>query len=218
MNVYSYIKKFLPLFFWENGVDKKKAELGPRKITLSTGQLDLVFPARYDRWKRQDRILLFASKLKAQGLHINLIFCGHISDKNYFEELKCNAQNLGLEYITEFLGPVPPEQLKKLIIQADLVPFFYDFSNYGNVFIECSLLGALTVVLNDGSTDCFSKKGKVNILVDDEDDAVQKILYYLENVSEISKIKTKCMDTAQEHYMSWDDRCLREISLIKQYA
>lgn len=213
---FCYIKKSLPLFFWENGVDKKSAKIGQGKITSSNGQLDLVFPARYDRWKRQDRILLFASKLKAQGLRINVTFCGHIYDKKYFEELRCYAQDLDLEDDTRFLGPVPPTQLTNLIIQSDLVPFFYDFSNYGNVFIECSLLGALTVVLNDGSTDCFSKRDKVNILVKDEDDAVKQILHYIENASEISKIKKKCMDMAQQHYMSWNDRSLREISLIKQ--
>lgn len=213
---FCFVKRFLPLYFWENGVDQGLLKSDIRKQTSFAGAINILVPARYDRWKRQDRILLLAKKLKDQGIHIDLIFCGHIYDKSYFAGLMDCAKKLGLNENTSFLGPVPPDQLTNLILKTDFIPFFYDFSNYGNVFIECSLLGAFIVVLNDGSTDTFSKKDKVNLLVENEDDAAKQILHYMNNLKELDEIRRNCKNNAKIHYKSWSDRIVDELTLIKQ--
>ena len=215
---FCYRKNINKLIFWENGVSKFSILNYKNFINNNKNDtINICYPARYDPWKRQDKVLQFASILINRGYDINVTFCGHIYDLKYYNSLVSYSDKLNIKKYVTFEKQLSKSDLNHLIISSDVVPFFYDYSNYGNVFIECCLLGSFIIVLDDSSTHSFTAGNDVCVLVKDEIEAVEKFIYYFNNPSMINTIKSRCMEHASIYFEHWNTRVNKEISLLSNY-
>lgn len=216
--VYKYLtnqKANYKFYFMLNGVDLPKPM---SKDNLSQDCFKspfMVYPARIARWKRQHLAIDILKGLHDKGLLMNLYFAGHITDMDYWDEIKGKITNYGLDSYVTYLGTVDKTLLYSLYQNAVAVLSLYELSNLGNVVIEALSYGAIVLSLNDGSLDTIVESGKTAILVNDSSEAVNQILFYYKNYSKTLEIRNLATHKASEIFKDWDSRAEEEIQLIE---
>ena len=219
-------KRLYKYYFWLNGVKKDQDTITEETIdnylsSIGVTQKDnlLLYPARYDPWKRQELAIEILHNLpdKIRG-QFKLLLCGHNFDKEYYEQLKKIVDSYGLINQVIFHDPIEPTILHTLMASSFAVLSLYKFSNLGNVIIEASLAGAFVFTVKDGSTDFLIDNGVTGISLPYDDNFVSsiasQIVQYSENKELTDSIKQNLKKRAELTFLSWEQRSENEIELI----
>jgi glycosyltransferase involved in cell wall biosynthesis len=224
-----FFKNFYRFKFWLNGVNKEKSVLPEEKVLEFlksigvTSQTNLiVYPARYDRWKRQHKALEILDKLShKQKSNIKLLFCGHIYDESYYHELKQMAINLQLEEYVIFNEAIPNDLLQGVFKKSFMVMSLYELSNLGNVVIEASINGSIILTIDDKSTEFLIKNYQTGFAIKDNDkfipNAVKVIQDLISDTLLKRKIESKMKQHSEDKFLTWKERSELEVALIKKY-
>lgn len=209
--------------FWLNGVDieidKEESSLQANEILELQGLNGdlpfLLYPARYDPWKRHDLALEILRRLCKNGqTSLQLLCCGHIYDKTYYATLAENVKKLNLVNRVKLSEPLPKEELQVLYSEALATFSLYDQSNLGNVLIEAAVRGAVIIARNDRTTDFIIKHGDTGFLVDDSSDAAYVILSLLADPAKRTEMSSRVKKLADSVFQTWEQRSEQEIELI----
>lgn len=217
--VYNYLtnqQSKYKFYFMLNGVDLPIQV--PNQENISIKQVKspfILYPARIARWKRQHLALEILKSLHDNGFPINLYFAGHITDLNYWNQIKERIVDYGLESFVTYLGTVDRSVLFNMYKKAMVVMSLYEVSNMGNVVIEALQSGAIVMSLNDGSLQAVIVNGQNGILIDNPHDAVNEIKHLINDNYNINAIRERAEYSASELFKDWTTRAEEEIQLIQ---
>lgn len=202
-------------YFWTNGVNREYINQVLDEYTNTPSQKFIFYPARIDRWKRQDNVIRILAELKNKGIDLFCIFAGSIETGNeqYLNELKELANELGVANQIDFVGNKNLNQIIKFHRDAIATLSLYDVCNFTNVFHEMMASGAVAIVKKDGVTDTIIDHGIDGFLVESNDDVV-KILMNIIDLDN-SRIREKAIIKSKKYIKNWDERIDDEIDLIK---
>lgn len=222
--------KLYTFHFWLNGIEKSNAGTTDKyfpsllhSLAINSTTNLLLFPARYDSWKRQHLAVEIMKELHSSCEEkFQLLFCGHKYDQKYYNEIVDLVSSYGLENHIFFRGPIPQLDLSKLMANSFGVFSLYDFSNLGNVMIEASIAGAFIITIQDGSTDCLIENDITGIALPFDESYVKnvsnKLIHYYKNSESVTEIKNNVRLRADALFLSWDQRSQNEIILLKESA
>jgi len=220
-------KKQYKFYFWFNGVNKTIDDSSTSEPQSLLNQLNikpddrlLLYPARYDPWKRQELAIAILHKLSIYGDHnFKLLFCGHKYDVKYYNNLIDLVTLYGLKGHVIFSEPFNPPVLHKLMTYSFATLSFYEFSNLGNVMIEASLAGSFIITIRDGSTDFLIENDVTGLALPLTGDYVSsiahQIIQYSANEVRTKKIRQNLKKRADEFFLTWEQRSHNEIELIE---
>jgi len=214
--VYNYFTKNkanYDFYFMLNGVDLPDPSSKSLDV-ISYKSPYLVYPARIARWKRQHLAIDILRRLHDKGLPMNLYLAGHITDIGYWNEIKDNISECGLESFVTYLGTVDRETLYCLYRNAIAVLSLYEHSNLGNVVIEALINGSVVLSFDDGSLGCFIESGVNGILVGSIDEAVEQIDLLCHNMDLLFEIRKSAEFKASRDFKDWSTRVEEEIQLV----
>jgi len=200
--------------FWKTGIDIKSIKDVQSTIRIPKHDY-LFFAARFDSWKRHDRILKILHLLHQEGLNIHLYLAGNVTYNNSYDDFKQLVQEYGLDEYVHFLGAIRQDDVKSLAYHAVANPLMYDVSNLGNVFFETFSVGAIILGLNDGTLNEYLKDGVNGFLIEDEQHACKNILNLLENIKLRGEMSRNAIDFARKNFLSLDERFDKEVTLIE---
>jgi glycosyltransferase involved in cell wall biosynthesis len=208
-------KKHYDYYFWKTGVAIENIEDINSTIQIPDHDY-LFFAARFDNWKRHDRILDLLRILHDQGLHLHLYFAGGVQSRSYHATIHKMVKSLKLEDYVHFLGPVKQHDLKVLAYRAIANPLMYDVSNLGNVFFESFSTGAIVIGINDGSLEEYITHNKNGFIVNNEEEAAKVIRNVLQDNDYAQIIRRSAVISAREKVLTIDERFDMEVDLIEK--
>lgn len=203
--------------FWKTGVEIKAIEEVSSKVPKPDHPY-LFFAARFDRWKRHDKVLLVLKRLHDAGYPVHLYLCGSVQSRICLQEIKMLISELELEEHVHFLGSVSQNDVRFYAYHAVANPFFYDHSNLGNVFFETFSTGSVVVGLNDGSLNEYVEHGKNGFLVKDVEQAANIIGEILAGKIDSAALRAAALQTARETVIDRNLRFDTEVDLIEAIA
>lgn len=202
-----------PLYFWRNGYEPLDTKL-LRDIRIPDG-FYLLYVARLVDWKRQDRAIQLLHEAKKLGIELPLYLAGQKTDTKYIQKLLDIAEELGVSSQVHYLGAISLAEVAAYSANALACLSFYDFDNFGNVFIEYVTNGGIVLSLDDGSLDDVIHSGENGFLVHDMTEGAQVVQQLFQNPEMRTQIRVKAQETAHDYFLTWDDRVLKEIHLIE---
>lgn len=202
-------------YFWKTGIAIKGIDELESNITVPEHDY-LFFAARFDNWKRHDRIIKILHLLHLKGKHLHLYFAGSIASQNYYDEIQDLVSKYGLEDYVHFLGTIKQDDLKMYAYNAVANPLMYDVSNLGNVFFEMFSVGSVIIGLNDGTLDDYVIDKKNGFIINDEEEACIIIEKLLEDKSMLEDIRENAITYVKENVPSIDERFDMEVDLIEK--
>lgn len=206
---------------WRTGIDMAPVE-SCRSTEAPPKEDYLFFAGRFDRTKRQDRVLRIAKGIHGRGWPVHVYFAGPLepgpSDPSYLTELHEVVVELGLSGYVHFLGGVPQETLRVFAKQAVATVFMQEVSNMGNVFYEAMAAGSVVVASDDGYVGRFIEQGVNGFVVDGLEGAVSAIQGLLEEPERRESIGARAREAALKHFTSSEERFGREVSLIERFV
>lgn len=207
-----FFKKDYKFYFWINGVDfvDKIDEINNHSKPF------LLYTARIDSWKRQDRAIELLNILHRENIKFYLLFAGHEYNSEYGKSLRALVQEYNLSDYVEFLGAIENNRLLTFMKSAFVNLFFYDVSNKGNAFIESFMAGGVIVALNDGSVNQYIKNGENGFLVNNEVEASKIIISLIKDEAKRKSVAQNVRIDAKKMFKSWDQRVDIELQLILQ--
>jgi len=204
-------------YYWHNGVDRVPETSVQAPTEFAPGQEGrpfLAYVARLDYWKRQDIALELIAELQRRGLIVHLLVAGQTHVPDWLEELRLRSHTLGISHLVHFLGVVDSAQRTWLFREAVASLSFYDVSNLGNVFHEMLAAGAVVLAKNDGSLNKFLVDGENGFLVDNVEQAAERVAGLLSHPDRGSVLRKNARDSSSRLMLSWSDRVDRELGLI----
>ncbi len=204
-------------FFPVNGVDNRDIDpTSPRYDHYRyLGKNFIIYPARIDSWKRQDKALEVVALLKNEyRVPVTLVFAGHISDAAYYKSLKQQTRDKAMDDNVVFLGPIPHDDLLYLEDQAIALLSFYDVSNFGNVAIEALKRGVIVVSLNDGSLDNYIEHEKTGFLVNSSKEAAAIVRRLIQKTETTCSMKQRIRIANRNVFKTWNERAFDEYMII----
>lgn len=202
-------------YFWKTGIDMKTIDqLNP---TLPIPKHPYIFfAARFDGWKRHDKVLKIVHLLHQRGEKIHLYFAGNITYNSRFEEIKALVHEYHLDSFVHFMGAISQDDVKNYAYHAVANPLMYDISNLGNVFFELLSVGAVVLGKNDGTLDAYLKHEKNGFVINSEEEAVEIIEILLKMNDIVNNIKKNAVFFARKNFLSIDERFDKEVYLIER--
>lgn len=176
----------------------------------------MFFSARFDKWKRHDRIIKILHNLHLKDIRLHLYFAGSVESEIYYQEIKELVGNYSLNDYVHFLGAIKQDDLKVYAYNAIANPLMYDMSNLGNVFFEIFSTGSIVIGLNDGSLNEYLVDGENGFVINNEDEACLVIENLIKNNDITEKIRESAIHCAKLKFLSIDDRFDMEVDLIEQ--
>jgi len=160
--------------FWQDGVDRPPpvASSGREDIlswapaNLRADSLWILSCSRLSYWKRIDRILRAIEIAKRQGCDCQAIVAGDGPEQDRLHAL---VEVAGLQQEVVWLGPVPHDNIWRLMNVADVFVIANDVTNRCNPLFEAILAGLPVVSVRDSATADLLTDGK-NALLAERDD------------------------------------------------
>lgn len=208
-------KKKYDYYFWKTGVATKEIGTIESRVELPKHEY-IFFAARFDHWKRHDRILKILYNLHCRKLYVHLYFAGGIQSQSYYREIKELVHKYDLADYVHFLGPVKQDDLKLYAYHAVANPLMYDISNLGNVFFEIFSVGSVVIGLNDGSLNDYLIHEENGFVVNNESEASVIVEKLLRNKEITHRIRENAASCARRKFLSLDARFDMEVDLIEQ--
>lgn len=211
-------KKKYDFYYWRTGVNKNHP-IQDLAIEKEVANLDyIVYPARIDYTKRQDKAIKVLKLLHQKGSKLHLFLIGQFCDYNYYEKLQKEIKMEGLEKYVHFTEGVTQNQVKVYANSAKACILTEDYSNRGNVFFEIFSIGVPIIAFDNGSLNEYVINKHSGYLVKNEEEMADCV-FRLEKVpEERTKITKNALQIANEKVLSIDDRFDLEVELIKHYA
>ncbi|MEJ5306932.1 MAG: glycosyltransferase [candidate division WOR-3 bacterium] len=204
----------IKFYFWKTGIDMSLPE-NSKQIPKDNY---LYFAARYQEWKRQDRVLRVLKILEGKGYNINLIFTGSITSVNYYESLKNLARELNIFEKVFFEREIPKDEVKIIAKNAVANLLMADYSNLGNVFFEIFSIGSLIISLKNRALEEYIINGYNGFLVENEEEAAEVVIKILKGDIDTNFVKQNARKTALERFLSIEERFDKEVELIERTA
>ncbi len=208
------LKKY-DFYFWKTGIDLTPIEELESNISVPEDDY-LFFAARFDNWKRHDRVLKILHNLHLRGKQIHLYFAGNITSENYYAAVLDLVKEYGLDDYVHFLGAIKQNDLKVYAYNAVANLFMYDVSNLGNVFFESFSVGSVVIGINDGSLNDYIINEENGFIVDDEEEASVIVEKLLQDKDMTERIRANAIKCAEEKFLSIDTRFDMEVDLIEK--
>ena len=149
--------------------------------------------------RKNNITLLKAFNLIKDKIDLNLIFCGGQKDEKIFNELQNFVQANKLETRVRFYFSIPEEEKNWLLLNATLFVNPSTFEGFGRTPIDAALCN-IPVISSKATSLYEATQGLVNYYENpiDEIELSQKILYILNNptqISDLTSISDKLMQT-----------------------
>lgn len=209
--------------YWINGVnpapETSYESINNFKESLVNSPF-IFYVARFDEWKRQEKVVRIIKILKDKNVDIHLYLAGPPEKENpyYFNYIMKLISDMKLESNITYMGNVNSDTINKMCRLAVASLSLYDVCNLTNVFHEMLAAGAVVIVKNDGVVNDFIDNGKNGFLVDDEFEAAGIIEKLIHNENLKAKIRKNAIETSTNRMKTWDDRINDEIELIKKHV
>jgi glycosyltransferase involved in cell wall biosynthesis len=206
-----------PYLFWKTGVAIKSIDDLESDVVIPDHDY-LFFAARFDRWKRHDRIVRILEGLHKRGRMLHLYLAGPVQTPTYHDEIRSLVRQLGLEDYVHFLGPINQDDLRRYAYHAVANPLMYNVSNLGNVFFETFSTGAVILGLDDGSLDDYIDDTCNGFIVRDEMHAISVVESILDGLVDRAEVRRLAIQTARKRFLSLEERFDMEVDLIERTA
>ncbi|WP_214793214.1 MULTISPECIES: glycosyltransferase family 4 protein [unclassified Exiguobacterium] len=217
-------------FYWINGVDKMK-KISRSKTLEFRSDLEkepfVFYCARFDPWKRQDRVVKIIHELKKQGCIVKVYFAGPVklydNSTSYYEEVVELAKRLDVENQVLFLGNINAENIAIMNKLSVCSMMLHDTCNMTNVFHESLATGAVVIAKDDGVVSDFIEHGKNGFLISSNDehelekDVAKIIKFLIENPTKSVEVRENAINTSKNKMLNWDERIENEISLLEKF-
>ena len=208
--------------YWLNGVQRPTydfrdmSDVEPPEIFYPY----IFYCARFDKWKRQDRIVSIVHKLKLRGVRVNAYFAGSFDtcSGGYFESIRDMASDFGILDQMFFLGTINKKSIYYHHKNALASLSLYDVCNLGNSLLEMMAGGALIIVKNDGSTGDLIIDKHNGFFVDSNEQVVEILCSLLDSPVYSDSIRERAINESNRNILDWDSRVLNEISLINRFV
>lgn len=220
-----FIKKCTPydFFYWKNGVSRLlieesyEQEFNFKKLPEKPF---IFYCARFDAWKRQERLIDILKALSDQSIDINVVFAGPFDTlgDDYYNHVRKYADDLGVLESCIFLGSVSKQDIYLYNKYALASLSLYDVCNVTSVFHEMMASGALIIVRDDLDVREFIKTGENGFLVNSNDECVSLVKDILLDSHSYENIRVNAVKTSHEMTPDWSLRSSREVKLIESYV
>ncbi len=204
-------------YHWKTGVEISRID-SVKMVSIPSDEKYIYFAGRFDKCKRQDRVIKVLEYLHKENLKIHLYFAGESTSVNYRNYIESLVKQSNLSAYVHFLGPVKKNDLKVFAYNSIANVFMSEHSNLGNVFYEVFSVGSIVISLRNRSLEEFILNGINGFLVDDEKEACTIIKKILDGEIDIKKIREKALETSKEKFLTIDERFNDEIALIERTA
>lgn len=126
----------------------------------------ILYPARILRVKGQADLIEAAGRLKAKNITARVVLAGRTDDREYEQELRCRAKELGMKDSVLFVGELNATQLRKWYHRSTIVAFpTYHQEGLGRITIEAQAMKVPPVAYIIGGTPEGIIDGKTGYLV-----------------------------------------------------
>lgn len=216
--VFNKVSKFInpkyKFYYWINGVNKIT---DPRKPTRRIKEPFIFYCARFDDWKRQDKIIEIMSNFKKENIKLDCYFAGpkENNQNNYYSKIVERVSNEGLEDRVHFMGNIDKKEISYMNKNSIASLTLYDVCNLTNVFHEMLSDGALIIAKKDEALNGFLDDEYNGFYVNTTDEATAIIRNIIKNPAEFNIIKKNALTTSSVKMSNWDLRADKEIGLIK---
>lgn len=206
-------------YYWKNGVSR--FEIARDDVEFFKNQLKpgpfIFYCARFDDWKRQDRVLRIIHALKCQDIIINCYFAGPFDTlgDRYFKEIVELAEELEIANQLVFMGGVDKKTIFIMNKLAIASLSLYDVCNVTNVFHEMMSSGALIVIKDDEPVRDYIEHGHNGFLVNSDEDVIQVLVKIIESPNEYDFMRENVICASSSLTKSWAERVADEIKLIE---
>ena len=206
---------------WRNGISLPEATSGASVAPVGRSDRPFIlYVARIQQWKRQDRILNILRQLRdAHGMVVNAVFVGQIHPQNreYHAELLQRIESMGLRDQVEFTGSIPSGAVNEFYTSPHCLcaGSLYDWCNLGNAALEAVANGKILLGAGDGSLDGIVSDGVSGYLVRDDVEAAQRIMQLIESPARRAAMQAAAARLAAERLETWDSRVEREVGLVE---
>jgi glycosyltransferase involved in cell wall biosynthesis len=218
-------KKTTPyeFYYWKNGVDRcdiTKEEQSDFSSNMHNKKPFIFYCARFDEWKRQDRVIRILKLLKDEGVYLDVYFAGPFDTlgDHYYNYVCELASELEVIDQCHFLGSISKKEIflyNKLAIASLCL---HDVCNITSVFHEMMASGALMIVKKDDDTSTYITNRENGFLVDNDDQAASVIKEILEDSSVFQELRKNISNLSLEITQDWDSRVNQEIELIEKHS
>ena len=187
-----------------NGIDFSSANYSNDKVKLDLESNFVIGTScRFIKWKRVDKLIIAFKKCQEKIPDAKLLLVGDGPERASLEKL---AQDLGIEEHVVFTGY--RDDVRAYQNSMDVCVFPSTTETFGLVAIETLLLGKPTIVFQDGGgiTEIINGVNNEDV-VSDENELVQRLIYYFDNNVAITDGVEKRINYAKEfdiEYMAED--------------
>ncbi len=210
-------------YYWRNGVDRidiSTEELNKFSCNLVDQQPFIFYCARFDGWKRQDRVIKIIKLLKDQGVSLQAYFAGPYDSlgDEYYNYVLGLARDLDVIEQCHFLGSVSKKEIfiyNKLAVASLCL---HDVCNITSVFHEMMASGALMLVKRDSETSNYISNRINGFLVDSDSEAASVIKEILVNRSAFDGLRRNISSLSLNMTQGWESRVKDEVELIEKHS
>lgn len=143
-------------------------------------KIEIVWVARFIKWKHPEVVLKLAKNLKKQNYNFNIkmIGTGKLESK-----IRQKVKDLKLDDVVEVVGQVPSEEVKRRMEQANIFIGTSDSNEGWGAVINESMNAGCSIVANKrmGSVPFLIKDGETGFMYDSYKDLENKVKTLMEN-------------------------------------
>lgn len=209
-------------YYWKNGVarvDVLDDELSALKKSLKFEKF-IFYCARFDDWKRQDRVLKILYQMKLRGKIVGCYFAGPFDTlgDRYYNHVRELADELGILDQIVFMGGVDKRMIFMMSKLAVASLSLYDVCNLTNVFHEMMSAGALIIVKDDEPIKEYIVDRENGFLVNSDLDVVAVLEEILDAPRKYDFMRLNVLNTSLVMTKSWPERVEDEVRLIAKFV
>ncbi|MDF1593771.1 MAG: glycosyltransferase family 4 protein [Desulfobacterales bacterium] len=175
----------------------------------------VVSAGRMIAWKRFDRTVEIAARLREKGVNVNFLILGRGDEEPRIQEM---IRQRGLEDRVKIKNNTPHSEMPAFLMAADVVLLTQDYTNLSNTLLESLALERPVVVLDVGGTSMVANDGYNCLtisLANVHEEAAAAIVRILESTELRYQLREGCRDWKGEGAYSWEKRTEVEVNLIK---
>lgn len=206
--------------YWVNGVKRVEMTQAQCNEVYQKHNINapyIFYPARFDRWKNQDRVVRIVKRLHEEGFPVHCCFAGSVTVTDYYQEVVALVKEASLENYIHFLGNIEYHEIAALHRGAVASLSLYSVCNFTNVFHEMMANGAVAIVKKDGVVDDIIINGENGFLVSEDDREVVEIFKNTIRSADLEKIRNNAIKTSAQYIKTWDERITDEIAIIQSF-
>jgi L-malate glycosyltransferase len=179
-----------------NGIDFSSENYHPNETINLDIESNFIIgtSCRFIKWKRVDKLINAFKKFQEKISDAKLLLVGDGPERSSLEKL---AQDLGIEEHVIFTGF--RDDVRAYQNSMDVCVFPSTTETFGLVAIETLLLGKPTIVFEDGGgiTEIINGISKEDVVAD-ENELMQRLIYYFDNNVAITQGVEKRINYAKE--------------------